>query len=92
MLLFWEEALWAYRRQECFKSTMREQVEKKYLKYGIVSQARIDQNDGIIAKIARRIPINVQGTEVVFDEAVLTATIENMKTVQRRIEWLFSIE
>jgi len=92
MPLFWEDALWAYRKQEFFKSTMRNKVERQYLGYGVISQARVDQNDEIIAKIARRIPINVQGTEVVFDEAVLTATIENIKTVQQRIEWLFSFE
>ncbi len=92
MPLFWEDALWAYRKQEFFKSTMRNKVEQQYLRYGVISQARVDQNDEIIVKIAKRSPINVQGTEVIFDEAVLAATIENIKPVQQRIEWLFSSE
>tara|TARA_R110002020_G_scaffold460042_1_gene678354 strand:+ start:195 stop:716 length:522 start_codon:yes stop_codon:yes gene_type:complete len=92
MPLFWEDALWAYRKQEFFKSTMREKVERKYLKYGIISQARIDQNDEIILKIANRTPLSVQGTEVIVDENFIELTLENVEHARQRIEWLFSFE
>jgi hypothetical protein len=92
MPLFWEDALWAYRKQEFFKSTMREKVERKYLKYGIISQARIDQNDEIILKIANRTPLSVQGTEVIVDEKFIELTLENVEHARQRIEWLFSFE
>jgi len=91
MPLFWEDALWAYRKQEFFKSTMREKVERKYLKYGIISQARIDQNDEIILKIANRTPLSVQGTEVIVDENFIELTLENVEHARQRIEWLFSM-
>ena len=92
MPLFWEDALWAYRKQEFFKSTMREKVERKYLKYGIISQARIDQNDEIILKIANRTPLPVQGEEIVFDENMILMTLENLEQARQRVEWLFSFE
>ena len=92
MPLFWEDALWAYRKQEFFKSTMREKVERKYLKYGIISQARIDQNDEIILKIANRVPLIVQGTELMFDEAMIESAIENIEPAKQRVQWLFSFE
>ncbi len=92
MPLFWEDALWAYRKQEFFKSTMREKVERKYLKYGIISQVRIDQNDEIILKIANRTPLSVQGTEVIYDEAMIELTLENLEHAKQRVEWLFSFE
>ena len=92
MPLFWEDALWAYRKQEFFKSTMREKVEKKYLRYGMVSQARIDQNDEIILKIANRTPLPVQGEEIVFDENMILMTLENLEQARQRVEWLFSFE
>ena len=92
MPLFWEDALWAYRKQEFFKSTMREKVEKKYLRYGMVSQARIDQNDEIILKIANRTPLSIQGTEVIVDEKFIEWTLENLEHAKQRIEWLFSFE
>ena len=92
MPLFWEDALWAYRNQEFFKSTMREKVEKKYLRYGMVSQARIDQNDEIILKIANRTPLPVQGEEIVFDENMILMTLENLEQARQRVEWLFSFE
>ena len=91
MPLFWEDALWAYRKQEFFKSTMREKVERKYLKYGFISQARIDQNDEIILKIANRTPLSVQGTEVIVDENFIELTLENVEHARQRIEWLFSM-
>ena len=92
MPLFWEDALWAYRKQEFFKSTMREKVERRYLKYGIISQARIAQNDEIILKIASRAPISAQGTEVIFDETMIELTLENLEHAKQRVEWLFSFE
>jgi len=92
MPLFWEDALWAYRNQEFFKSMMREKVEKKYLRYGMVSQARIDQNDEIILKIANRTPLPVQGEEIVFDENMILMTLENLEQARQRVEWLFSFE
>lgn len=92
MPLFWEDALWAYRNQEFFKSTMREKVEKKYLRSGMVSQARIDQNDEIILKIAKRTPLLVQGEEIVFDENMILMTLENLEQARQRVEWLFSFE
>jgi len=92
MPLFWEDALWAYRNQEFFKSTMREKVEKKYLRRGMVSQARIDQNDEIILKIANRTPLPIQGDEIVFDENMILMTLENLEQARQRIEWLFSFE
>ncbi|MDC3279701.1 hypothetical protein OAV24_02360 [Gammaproteobacteria bacterium] len=92
MPLFWEDALWAYRKQEFFKSTMREKVEEKYLNYGIVSQARIDQNDELILKIANRTPLSVQGIEVIVDENFIELTLENMEHAKQRVEWLFSFE
>jgi len=92
MPLFWEDALWAYRNQEFFKSTMREKVEKKYLRYGMVSQARIDQNDEIILKIANRTPLPIQGEEIVFDENMILMTLENLEQARERVEWLFSFE
>lgn len=92
MPLFWEDALWAYRKQEFFKSTMREKVEEKYLNYGIVSQARIDQNDEIILKIANRTPLSVQGIEVIVDENFIELTLENLEHANQRVEWLFSFE
>lgn len=90
--LFWEDALWAYRKQEFFKSTMREKVEEKYLNYGIVSQARIDQNDEIILKIANRTPLSVQGIEVIVDENFIELTLENLEHAKQRVEWLYSFE
>jgi len=92
MPLFWEDALWAYRNLEFFKSSMREKVEKKYLRYGMVSQARIDQNDEIILKIANRTPLPVQGEEIVFDENMILMTLENLEQARQRVEWLFSFE
>ena len=92
MPLFWEDALWAYRKQEFFKSTMREKVEEKYLNYGIVSQARIDQNDEIILKIANRTPLSVQGIEVIVDENFIELTLENLEHAKQRVEWLYSFE
>jgi hypothetical protein len=91
MPLFWEDALWAYRKEEFFKSAMRKKVERKYLKYGIISQARIDQNDEIILKIANRTPLSVQGTEVIVDENFIELTLENLEHARQRIEWLFSM-
>ena len=90
MKLFWEDALWARASGRFFKSSMREKVERQYLKQGLISESRVKQNDALIEKISRKEPIATGSGEIIFDEDTIKLALDQVEEAGKRVEWLFS--
>ena len=90
MKLFWEDTLWARASGRFFKSSMREKVERQYLKQGLISESRVKQNDALIEKISRKEPIATGSGEIIFDEDTIKLALNQVEEAGKRVEWLFS--
>ena len=88
--LFWEDALWATTSGRPFKSSLRDKLEKEYLRKGLLNEWRIEQNEILINKIANKEAVSTDGRKVLFDENTIRLVLDNLESAGKRVEWIFT--
>lgn len=87
---FWEDALFALRKERAHKSVQREQLEKKMLKMNFIPEWRVQQNDKLIEQIAARTPVRVRGEQVIFTADKINGALGNIDAVAQRVDRLLT--
>jgi hypothetical protein len=90
MKLFYEDAKVALARGAAFKSEDRTALEQRLLEQGLVSDARIAQNDAIIDKIAHKQPVQVGNQSYVLNATQLQQIIDGLEATRGRLDKLFT--
>lgn len=88
--LFYQDALASVRKGQVVKSVEREKAENNLLKIGVMTQERYAQNQKMIENIAYGLPITTAQGDAIFTEEIITAAIENINGVNKRIELLLN--
>jgi hypothetical protein len=89
--LFYEDALQAVKTGRPFKSMERENLEKKMLSEKTITEFRIEENEKTIEKIAARLPIATNGTEVLLNSDAIKNILANLNASMKRLDELFSV-
>ena len=88
--LFWNDALQALKQGKLIETEERLIFERTKVRKGQFSRSRIASSKEMLQKISRKMPVKIGGQEVVLDEALINATLDNIKGAIQRIEWLYS--
>lgn len=85
----WESAAQALKTGQLYKSTELEDYEKQLKSSGVLSDARLSENNKFIENVAQKKPILVQGQEVIVDEERIQYVLNNLIEVADRVDKLF---
>lgn len=89
MKALYEDAFFAYNKMEPIKSAIRENIENKMLKEGLITYRKVNENDDFIRKVAQHLPVNFAGSEIVLTDTIIKIAISNIEQAPERLNLLF---
>jgi hypothetical protein len=90
MKLFYEDAKVALTSRVAFKSEDRTAFEQKLLEKGLLTDARVAQNDAMIDKIAHQQSVQVGNQSYVLNATQIQRIITGLEATRERLDKLFT--
>jgi len=90
MKLFYKDALESIQVGVVVASFEREKMERELLKNGIMTEERQIQNQNIIEKIAKGLPMTTPQGDIIFTKDMIISTLTNINEANERIKTLFN--
>jgi len=87
---FWLDALLSLKEGRVIRSVETIELEEKYLREGLLNKMRIEKNETLLRKVARKESMIVKGWSRTIDEHFIVSTLNNIDGATKRYEWLFS--